>query len=159
MAEPTWPSLNLIYDEIKGRLAYQQAQIGSLDGKANFGLGSATLLTAGIATLHSTVKPSPLVNILTVVAFLVYVFVLVFSFCAYRLRTWSVTPNPRQLLDDATDWPEEKTRACLAQQRVEDFERNESEIAIKATWVRRALYALIAEGAVLLLIAIVHLFT
>ncbi len=32
------PSLDVAYDAIKGRIATQDAQIGALDGKANFGL-------------------------------------------------------------------------------------------------------------------------
>ncbi len=159
--EPQWPSLELIYDEIKGRLTYQVAQIGALDTKANFGLGSATLLTAGVATLGETVGTSFIAALLTIAALAVYVLVIVivFSFCAYRLRPWSVTPNPRQVLDDAASWSEEETRARLAKQRVEDFERNEREISIKAMWVRRTLYALMFEGALLLLIAIDHIRT
>lgn len=95
-------------------------------------------------------------DLLTIAALAVYTLVVVFSFCAYRLRPWSVTPNPRQILDDAANWSEEDTPARLAKQRVEDFERNEREIGIKAMWVRRTLCALMVEGALLLLIAIDH---
>jgi hypothetical protein len=159
MVESKWPSLDLIYDEIKGRLAYQQTQIGALDAKANFGLGSASLLTAGITALQTASRPSLLGDVLTAGALAVYVLVIVFSFCAYRLRSWSVTPNPRQVLEDAAGCLEEETRARLAKQRVADFERNEREISIKAMWVRCELYALLAEGVVLMWIAIVHIRT
>ncbi len=38
-------SLDTVYEEVKQRIAAQQQQIATLDSKANFGLGSSTLLT------------------------------------------------------------------------------------------------------------------
>jgi hypothetical protein len=45
-------NLDVILTYIKERAAAQNAQITTLDGKANFGLAAASLLTTGVASLH-----------------------------------------------------------------------------------------------------------
>ncbi len=42
----TADSLDIVYEELKQRMATQNSQIDVLDGKANFGLASSSLLTA-----------------------------------------------------------------------------------------------------------------
>src|SRR5947209_16165751 len=44
-------NLDVILTYVKERAATQNAQITALDGKANFGLAAASLLTTGIASL------------------------------------------------------------------------------------------------------------
>lgn len=179
-----WPSLDLLYDEIQGRIAAQDAQISGLDSKANFGLASATLLTAGVTGLTKTIdevqrpaegspassiqpaivdlwvvgefKATGVVDALTIVSLVVYVLVIAFSFLAYRVRHWHVTPNPQQVLHEASWWPEEQTKATLAVKRADDFRLNEEKVLSKARWVRLALAALMVEAALLLTIALVQ---
>ncbi len=178
------PSVDVIYSEVTGRLSAQDAQIATLDSKANFGLGSATLLTAGVTGLATAVdearEPSQdrsmaaervatadlwwfgehnaerLTDYITLASLGVYVLVIVFSFLAYNLRQWRVTPQPAPFFDEALSWPAESTKVQLAVQRIEDFEFNEKKIKAKVRWVRFAMLALLFEAILLLAVTVVQ---
>src|SRR3712207_4742184 len=97
------PSAKIVLDEIKGMLATQNARITALDGKANFGLASASLLTAGAINLKSTffdaqqaervtswqigsvvIEPQGLVGAFTVVVTLIYIWVVFSAYQGYK---------------------------------------------------------------------------
>lgn len=46
-----WPSLDVVFDAVKGRVAEQHGLIATLDSKAGFSLAAASILTGGIGTL------------------------------------------------------------------------------------------------------------
>jgi hypothetical protein len=50
-----WPSLDEVYTEVKDRISSQNDRNKTIDGKANFGLAAATLLTAGVTGLSKVV--------------------------------------------------------------------------------------------------------
>lgn len=53
MSQDAPPSLDLLYEVVKGRIGDQNVQIATLDTKTNFGVVSSTLLISGAASLRS----------------------------------------------------------------------------------------------------------
>jgi hypothetical protein len=49
------PSVDVTFKHVTGQADAQDAQIGALDAKAGFVLGSASLLTAGLASFQDAV--------------------------------------------------------------------------------------------------------
>jgi hypothetical protein len=139
-AEEAWPSADVIYEELRHRVALQLEQVDSLDGKANFVLGSASLLTAGVAALRNAAEPTAgqaperwcvlgwnaeamtLVNIVIACAFAAFVGVVWCSFQAYRVRTFTVTPEPIAgaglVFQQYLGRPEGDTKVMLSNSRV-----------------------------------------
>ncbi len=95
----TADSLDIVYEELKQRMATQNSQIDVLDGKANFGLASSSLLTAvvvlnealSVAQQAGTARPFSILwfevadpvsasNRLTTIALIVYLGVTIFAF-------------------------------------------------------------------------------
>src|SRR5438046_9187146 len=100
-----FPSLDLIFELTKERIANQSEQVNALDSKANFVLGSATALVSTALVLQAvllTPQPSqatphiycplPISNLTHVIPLLIlllaYLCVLFSAFFAYRIRVY-----------------------------------------------------------------------
>lgn len=96
-------SLDTVYEEIKQRIASQQQQLTTLDSKANFGLGSSTLLTAVIAfqDFAQSARLSGLLrSFITLAVFgalLLYLRTVCAALEAYRTRKYVRTGDPATL--------------------------------------------------------------
>lgn len=149
----TSDSIDIVYDELKKRITVQDAQIGALDGKANFGLASASLLTAGIAGLQNTfltaqkagpvsnisifgfmVSPTTLINVLTVASFVAYVVVVLTAYMAYRILDFRVVPIPDKFVEKYLDKPPLYTKKRLIRTLVVAFHENERLVNQKVRW-------------------------
>jgi hypothetical protein len=173
--------VEIVHDELRERVALQLAQIDSLDGKANFVLGSASLLTAGAAALGSAIETSDgvtpnrwcifgwnaevetLANVVIAGAFAAFVAVVICAYQAYRVRIYTVTPDPTTgaalLLDTYMARPKGDTMAMLASARKQDdLPNNEAQIKDKVRWTTWALKALLVESALLLTMAVLEVF-
>ncbi len=179
-ATPTIPpSLDLAFEEAKRLIAAQDAQLAALDGKANFGLGSATLLTAGVAALRSSMnnveeaaqvsgQPNMLTvrsfevdwltvaNGLTIAALGVYAWVVLSALSAYGLRKYENAPDPQKLLARFLNKPEHETKRKIVEELADAFATNAEHAAAKVKWTRRVIWGLLAEAVVLVGIAAVQ---
>jgi hypothetical protein len=161
-------NLDVILTYIKERTAAQTAQIAALDGKANFGLAAASLLTTGIASLHNVdpgkqsalpllphLAPSillPAAGVVTGVAFATYIVVVYSAFQAYKVRGYMTVPDARVLLSEYWWKSSFETKADLASTMAAAIEKNEPEVTVKARWVRIVTTSLLVEAVLLLLL-------
>ncbi|HSH81666.1 MAG TPA: hypothetical protein VLA19_24325 [Herpetosiphonaceae bacterium] len=165
--------LDVVFALIQGRLAEQRAHISTLDSKANFGLGSATLLIAGAANLRNalaitqqagqargdisfvglTVDPIVAANGLTVAALLTYGVVILATFQAYTLRRYSVAPEPAPLLEHYLNAPADYVKERVARTMADSYAKNERLVRGKVRWTKMALGGLVIEAVWLLLMA------
>lgn len=169
-------SLDVVFEQVEGRMAAQDAQISSLDGKANFSLASATLLTAGVTALQSafstaqdagtpndflvfglSLPPAVVVEVLMIVSLLAYVVVVYAAYQAYRVRNFKAVPKVRTLRDKYLQKPEGETKKAMVDAWVEVFSRNEDLINNKIWWTNVVLFALALEAFLLLLMTTTEL--
>jgi hypothetical protein len=173
-------NLDVILTYIKERAAAQNAQITSLDGKANFGLAAASLLTTGVASLQAAflaaqrldaIRPtggllfprldpqilSPVASAFSVLAFATYIVVVFSAYQAYKVRAYTTVPNAKNLLNDYWTSPAFDTKARLAATMAEVIEENEVQTDAKARWVRVVMRSLLVEAALLLVMLILQL--
>ncbi|MEA2514734.1 MAG: hypothetical protein QOJ59_4223 [Thermomicrobiales bacterium] len=172
----TTDSVDVLYEEMKRSEDAQSAQISALDGKANFSLGSATLLTTGVAALRTALESSngtdpggtldllliepsaaTVTNWLVISSVVAYLVVLISSYKAYTLRGYSLVPQPQTLIDEYKGEEGPFTKARLAAARASAIAENAPTINSKVTWTRRALRSLFIEGVLLLAITLVQL--
>ncbi len=164
-------SLNIVYDEIKGQMAEQAAQIATLDGKASFILTSASLLTAGATGLQGTVaqhagssrwliplvvRANDAVHWLEVAALLVYLGVLVAAWNGYRVRVYHRVPDPKGIHEKYLFDEEDVTKRKLAATMVKSYVDDEKEVKKKVWWTQVAFIALGIEGFCLALMTFVQ---
>lgn len=171
------PSLDFIFDQVKSRSAVQDEQISALDRKSNFGLASATLLTAGIAGLYKilsslsadsaatglsffsiSINLAPVINFMVCAAGATYLAVVFTTYRAYKIRDFSVVPEPRSLVEKYLHKPEEHTKEVLLSTLLEAFDNNEKLIGKKVFWTNWVLRSLFAEAILLLLMALLQFF-
>jgi len=50
------PSLEIVFEAVKGRIDEQNDRFGTLEGKATFTLGAASILTGGVGVLGRTCR-------------------------------------------------------------------------------------------------------
>lgn len=169
-------SLDVVFEQVKSRMAAQDSQIATLDGKANFSLASATLLTAGVtglqAAFSSAQETGPVnsfmvfglnlpataaISILTSVSLLAYVIVVFAAYQAYRVRDFKAVPKVQTLRDKYLQKTETETKTAMIDAWVEVFSRNEKLINNKLWWTNLVLFALAVEAFLLLLVTVVEL--
>lgn len=152
-----YPSLDVALDLTRERVSQQRQQVDSLDTKANFILTSATVLvgTGLTAQLAITAKRIRLFGwtvgraVPLVVLAAVYLGVVVAAIRAYRIRSYSLAPEPSVLVDKYLEADEEETKEHALRAMAEAFDNNLPEIKKKVWWLKWALRALVAETVVL----------
>lgn len=93
----TYPSLDIVLDLTREKLASQLSYVDALDTKASFVLGSATLLTAAAVAVRGTTHGAPGLAWLGLLAIGLYVFVVSTAMGAYLTRQYEQAPNPMDL--------------------------------------------------------------
>jgi hypothetical protein len=177
-------TLDLIYNEIKASLQESAAQAGALETKAGFVLTAASLLitiitaaqaaVAGRKTVHVfAVKRSwwvfrnpsisftaaDAMHMLTVIAALIYIWVVVFAWRGYMVRKFKII-SPEILYEyiDPRYTAEWQVKKMLARAMRDRYTTNQAKVDLKSLQVERALYGLLAEVlfiALMLLLLIV----
>lgn len=154
-------SLDLIFTEVKERLTRQSAQVSALDSKTNFGLGSASLLTALLGLQQGLQKPghvpAPLMIPLIALVFLSYLGVVFASYQAYRLRGYAVVPQPVVLRDEYLDEGIDETKRMLIEACILAYRENTILLDEKIAWTDRALGGLAVEAVLLAIVRLVKL--
>jgi hypothetical protein len=169
----TRPSLDIAYNLIKERLEIQRVQVAALDGKANFGLTSATLLTTGTVGIHTALATAQktatyqffviaelaiditvIATVLTIIAFIAYVCVVYAAYRGYQLRVFKTVPDPELLLSEYLNESEAKTKAVVVETMSVVFYENEELVKDKIRWVELSLASLVIEASLLLLLTL-----
>lgn len=155
-ASSRFPSLDLVFDLTRERLSAQLTSVDSLDTKANFVLGSATLLTAAAATIQGLSHYDSAVRFVAIlVAMSLYLAVIFTSFRAYMIRVYHQAPDPAAL--EGYMWEQlEPTKGTLLKEMVGCYNDNKEEIARKVWWLRWALRAFGAEAVLLSILALLE---
>jgi hypothetical protein len=145
-------------------LSRQVQQADTLNTKAGFILGSASLLT-GVLTAWRVPHPSlvsvlglPAVNVgwLPVAAVGTYFLVVVTSFTAYRLQNYNLAPDPRVLREKYLTRDAQETQRAAFKASTLAFEANLRTIGRKIAWTWTAFGCLILEAAIVALILLVE---
>lgn len=169
-----FPSLNLATNYTWDLLTAQTTRANALDSKANFILGAATTLVGAalvllpsILTSHtncSIVIPSFLQTLphflkgllLVLPLIIIYVIVMGLAYQAYKIRTYTEVPDPRRLLDEYLDKPEDYTKAVVIQSLVDAYEENETVITNKANYNFLAFTFLMIEALILVILLLLR---
>jgi hypothetical protein len=168
----------LFFDQVKNRIACQDEQISSLDGKSNFGLASATLLIAGITGLHKAlqplqqsthsiiskvlptgIRPELIIDSLTLFAIIVYVLVVATAYRAYKIRDFVVVPEPREFFNKYLYKPEKFTKETLLATMVEAFYINQGIVDKKLFWTSWVLRGLLVEIVFIFMLTILQIYS
>jgi hypothetical protein len=165
-----FPSLDLIFELTKERLAGQMQQVSNLDTKANFVLGSATalisaavVLQAVLITPQTTALPAqsqpitlpfycplpsdkflralPLLMLL-----LVYLLVVLIAYLSYKIRVYKQVPEPGELYKTYLYKHESDTKAEVFRAMLDAYKANDHTIRDKVTRLKAAFILLGCEA-------------
>ena len=151
------PSLNLVFDLAQEQLANQLSWVDTLDTKANFVLGSATLLVAGAAALRGATGDARLiVYCVAALAMMLYGVVIFAAYRAYTTREYNRAPDPSNGLEEYIWADTQRTKATVLGEIIEAYSANKKIIANKARWLRRALKAFCVEAVLLAVFAVLQ---
>jgi hypothetical protein len=156
--------VEIILDLVRERVEGQREQVDGLDNKAGFVLTSATILlgtalTAQVAITQSSVsvfghslsRALPLVLLV-----LPYLAAVATAYQAYKVRPYSLAPEPDMLVMHFLDAPPGEVRENVARAMAKAFADNLAKVKEKVKWTRWALWALGIETVVLMLVLIVE---
>ena len=167
--KPDSPSLDIVLDLVRDQLNTQDDYANTLDAKAGFILGSASLLT-GILVIFKIPLPvgdflvrllgsgtARWLSALPVVALVIYLVIVTTAYKAYRLRNFYQVPNPNTLVDAYLTQAENATKATMVATMLTVFNDNEHTLKGKAASTSVAFAALWIEAFTVLLMLIVQL--
>ncbi len=154
------PSLDTAFEAVMYRLSQQDAQLTTLDQKANIAVATAGLLVAGVAGLQNLItstnnhnidglSTSLVIRCESLIALAMFVSIIYSAWRALSLEEFLVVPAPKDFWDNYRDKPPAYTKRALLAARIKAFEENEKQVQQKATWTDRALTALLIEACVL----------
>ncbi|MGA7732453.1 MAG: hypothetical protein WCD37_14435 [Chloroflexia bacterium] len=159
-------SLDAMLDVAKRKLDAQNSQISTLDSKAGFVLGSASLLTAGIAAFqkgafdaidtlarNNAALPSwvhPVLSVLVLVAVAVvvalYLTVVWASYHAYKLRDYRAIAIDWDVRSMYLNQQQEKTKLDFLDATIAAVEENTKIIEEKREFTETAVNSLVLEA-------------
>lgn len=158
---PRLETLNIVYDEARDAISKQEAILAGLDSKTTVGLGSASVISAGVAIQQAIQSSQDPVSCwwvflgtasitLGLVAYLVIIFC---SIQAYKLRPFKASASAYSL--EKKVWPQSPARAkaILTSARLDALATNGKVITGKSKWVSRVHGWLLIEGVALFLLA------
>lgn len=159
-----FPSLNLLYELAKERLASQQEQKDILDSKANFILGSATALVSAALVLQAVSQPqhatplpvycivrtnAPLHALPMIILLVMYLIVLFSAFPAYKIRIYKYAPELEELYKNYLFEDESETKAKVFRAMLTAYRENIITIGNKVLWLKVAFVFLGVEAMAL----------
>ena len=140
--QPRPASLDIVYDEVKERVAVQLDQANHLDSKAGNLLAFSSIVLTVAAGLRFAFDGVDASRIAFIIFFslgtLLYVVTMFFAFRAYAVATYRRDPEPRPLRDNYLFEDPDFTKRRLISNLIESFEFNAEILASKAYDVRMA---------------------
>jgi hypothetical protein len=152
---PSTTSLELGFELTHDLVRVQLDQNDALDTKANFILGSATVLLGTYVALLAARTANPTFSlsdhlVMGAPLALVYIVTVLFAYQAYDLRDYTVVPNPTTYVDLFVHLEERETRLILLKTLAAAYEVNAAQLSRKAVLVGVALTFLYLEAVVLI---------
>lgn len=152
--EPDGESLRIGFDMAHDLVQVQLGQNDALDTKANFVMGSATVLigtyAAFLAAHVDAHRYSPLDYLLLNGPLgLSYLATLIFGYLGYIVREFKTVPSPQRFVELLLHLDERKTRLTLLKAMAAAYEINANQLARKANYVIVALTFLFIEAIIL----------
>lgn len=170
--EDDFPSLDLLFELVKDRIAVQRWQVGGLDNKANFVLGSATALISAALLLQAVLIqirsqtawlpscPLPLhqsLRLLPLLALLVvYLATMLSAFFAYIVREYKYPPDLDELYHSYLHREEKNTKLEVLRAMLDVYKENNKIICNKRFWTRTSFIVFAGEVTVLVLVLLVQ---
>ncbi len=147
----------VLYEEALQELDEQYDEVKALDTKLSFIVAAASVLAAGarafqvIPLVQSRVTgTSKVAHLARVLGLAAYLPILVLSALAFRIRNVDMAPSPTEAAEALDDAPETAVRD-LTRSIANSLKQNEDTIKTKAAWTRATIWALVAEGVLLVL--------
>jgi ABC-type dipeptide/oligopeptide/nickel transport system permease component len=147
------PSIDIILDLTRERVAAQLTRITGMDTKAGLVLASASLLTGALATWHGPTNPGhylPLIaefmTQIPLISIVIYLVVIGTSFFALFPRGYYVSPDPSELWKGYGEKPERWTKRRVRAIMADDHQKNEQVVTQKIRWTIAAFIALAVEA-------------
>ncbi|HEY7780276.1 MAG TPA: hypothetical protein VIC85_08710 [Ktedonobacterales bacterium] len=153
-AMPNDESLRIGFDLAHDLVQIQLGQSDALDSKANFVLGSATVLigtyAAFLAAHVTTQKYSvPDYLLLNGPLLLSYLATVVFAYLGYVVRKFKTAPNPNKFVELLLHVEVRQTRLTLLEALATAYAINANQLSKKANYVTVALTFLCIEAIIL----------
>ncbi len=163
------PSLNLIFELLKDRIALQWQQVNALDNKANFILLSATTIVSAALVLQAvllTPQTTPtsqtislplycpaysnriLQSLPLLILLAVYLSVMLTAYLAYKIREYKQAPEPDELFKYLVE-EEDRTREAVTRAMLEVCKSNALTYKNKVFRVKIAFILLACEAVAL----------
>jgi hypothetical protein len=136
------PSLPLGIDLMRDNLTQQMSQADSIDTKAGFILGSASLITGVLVAWHKLPQGAPgVVQWLPAIAIGVYLLVVAFAALAYAVREYALSPDPVKMRDRYVFLDDQEAKDHIFHGMVISWLKNKKGIGIKLHWLELAFAA------------------
>ncbi len=148
--DETFESLEIGFELTRDMVQTQFSRSDTIDSKANFVLGSATVIIGTFAAFI-TGRPSLSQSLIVYFPlFLSYLITIIFAFLGYNVREYKDAPAPRKFLDLLLHQGQTQTRYQVFCALVYVYEYNERQLAFKIRFVSIALIFLCIESIVLM---------
>ena len=158
-SEPTPPSLDIIYAEIKDKLDIQIKQVDSLDGKTGNILFISSIVI-GIGAAAQAAIIGRIVNAWVLLFFSVpiifYLLTVLTALRSWVERPYFRDPEPRPLRDEYLFEQPEFTKRRLIAQFISAYEWNSAVMKKKVQELRRSTWYFIAEIASLTIVLLIR---
>ncbi|HEU5230456.1 MAG TPA: hypothetical protein VFU49_21730 [Ktedonobacteraceae bacterium] len=170
--EDDFPSLDLLFELIKDRIAVQRWRASDFDSKANFLLGAGTALMSAALLLQSVLlqtRPQaamfPFCPLLIhqslrllplLVLLVVYLATMLCAFFAYIVREYKYAPDLGELYNRSLKREERSTKLEALRDLIDVYKENDKIINNKRFWTRTAFIAFGGEVTVLVLVLLVQ---
>jgi hypothetical protein len=145
MQSERYPSLEIVFTELKSILHQQSDHVDALDSKASIIIGF-TALVVGVAVGQAPTA----VTYLRAAALLFGLASFLFAVRAFWVRSFKALPRPREFYEQFAGETEEQSMIVLCNLAVDAFEENAAIGNRKAWAIKSSLFALI--GSVLLFV-------
>lgn len=150
--QPSPPSLELVYIEIKDRLAAQLHQVDTLDSKAGTVLSIASLVMTIAAGLQVSFGRGAVENLplgLLLSGAILYAVTMFFAFRGYWVRNFRRDPDPGPLRDRYLFQSPDFTKRRIMANMIQSFSVNRELIESKVWNIRFAIIFLAAQTLIL----------
>ena len=152
MTEDTYPpeTLELIYNEVKDRLNTQFQSLDGLNTKASVIIGFVGVIIGISLQLYSQSNSYLFGSCMTL-----FLISIVFSFSAYKIKSYRRDPEPRDLTEKYLREDDKEVKKQLIDNFIESFEENNTKIEEKGEYINYSLILLFVGLIVLILSVIV----
>lgn len=139
-----------MFDQVLARVCAQQEQIVALDSKANFGLGSSTLLTIIVGLINR----GNIVWWLLAIAMIAYIYTVVWAFQGYKVKPFVRAGSPEVLIDSYLKADPDQSKEAFLNELREEYKINAALINDKTTAVKCVVQGVLYQAIILAILVV-----